>query len=55
VWKATRFSWWFTMLTHRLSDEVLVHKLQLAELDYIVESRAAAQVLAENYVGLRFR
>ncbi len=54
VWKATRFSWWFTMLTHRLSDEALAHKLQLAELEYIADSRAAAQVLAENYVGLRF-
>jgi p-hydroxybenzoate 3-monooxygenase len=55
VWKATRFSWWFTMLMHRLSDEALTHKLQLAELDFIAESRAASQVLAENYVGLRFR
>jgi p-hydroxybenzoate 3-monooxygenase len=54
VWKATRFSWWFTMLMHRLSDESLAHRLQLAELDYIAESRAASQVLAENYVGLRF-
>jgi hypothetical protein len=43
------------MLTHRLSDELLAHKLQLAELDYIAESRAASQVLAENYVGLRIR
>jgi p-hydroxybenzoate 3-monooxygenase len=55
VWKATRFSWWFTMLMHRLSDEVLAHKLQLAELEYIAESRAASQVMAENYVGLPFR
>jgi len=55
VWKATRFSWWFTMLMHRLSDEVLAHRLQLAELGYIAESRAASQAMAENYVGLPFR
>jgi p-hydroxybenzoate 3-monooxygenase len=55
VWKATRFSWWFTMLMHRLSDEALAYQLQLAELDYIAESRAASQVMAENSVGLRFR
>jgi p-hydroxybenzoate 3-monooxygenase len=27
-------------------------RLQIAELDYIQGSRAAQQVLAENYVGL---
>ncbi len=29
-------------------------KIQLAELDYLVGSRAAATALAENYVGLKF-
>jgi len=53
VWKAQRFSWWFTSLTHRFpSGDGLEHKLQLAELDYIRDSRAAQTALAENYVGL---
>jgi len=52
VWKAMRFSWWFTMLMHRLSDETLAHRLQLAELEYLSQSRAASEAMAENYVGL---
>jgi p-hydroxybenzoate 3-monooxygenase len=55
VWKATRFSWWFTMLMHRISDDPIDHKLQLAELDYLASSRAASQSVAENYAGLPFR
>lgn len=52
VWKATRFSWWFTLLMHRISAEPLARKLQLAELEYLAESSAAQTALAENYVGL---
>jgi p-hydroxybenzoate 3-monooxygenase len=53
VWKAERFSWWFTGLTHRFPDaDPIERKLQVAELDYIRGSRSAQQVLAENYVGL---
>jgi p-hydroxybenzoate 3-monooxygenase len=53
VWKVQRFSWWMTSLLHRFSDETpFDHRRQLAELEYIVSSRAAAQSLAENYVGL---
>jgi p-hydroxybenzoate 3-monooxygenase len=55
VWKATRFSWWFTTLMHRFSDESIARKMQLAELKYISESPAAAAAFAENYVGLNFR
>ena len=54
VWKATRFSWWFTMLMHKFSDESIAHKLQLAELAYLAESEAAQRSMAENYVGLPF-
>jgi p-hydroxybenzoate 3-monooxygenase len=54
VWKATRFSWWFTTLMHRFSDDSFAHRLQLAELDYLSQSRAASQAMAENYVGLAF-
>ncbi|HEY3730525.1 MAG TPA: 4-hydroxybenzoate 3-monooxygenase [Steroidobacteraceae bacterium] len=54
VWKATRFSWWFSTLMHRLSDDSFARKLQLAELDYLERSQAAAVAFAENYAGLRF-
>ncbi|HVY02410.1 MAG TPA: FAD-dependent monooxygenase, partial [Caulobacterales bacterium] len=53
VWKAERFSWWFTMLTHRFPDmDAFDRKIQLAELGYIFGSKAAQTSLAENYVGL---
>ncbi len=54
VWKAERFSWWMTMTLHRLSDNPFDHKLQLAELDYLFRSKAAATAFAENYVGLPY-
>ncbi len=54
VWKAERFSWWMTMLLHRFPDSGFDEKMQLAELDYIVRSKAAATALAENYVGLPY-
>ncbi len=55
VWRASRFSWWFTSLMHRFPDSGAIgQKLQHAELDYLVRSRAASTVLAENYVGLPF-
>jgi p-hydroxybenzoate 3-monooxygenase len=50
VWRAVRFSWWFTGLTHRLDDDPFGNKLALAELEYLAQSRAAATALAENYV-----
>jgi p-hydroxybenzoate 3-monooxygenase len=53
VWKAERFSWWMTSMLHRRDDDdAFGRRLQLAELDYVAGSRAAAQSLAENYVGL---
>ncbi|MDO9090453.1 MAG: 4-hydroxybenzoate 3-monooxygenase [Burkholderiaceae bacterium] len=53
VWKAERFSWWFTSLMHRFPDTgAFGLKRQEAELDYLVQSRAASAALAENYVGL---
>ncbi len=54
VWKAERFSWWMTMLLHRFPDAVFDEKMQLAELDYIFRSKAAATAFAENYVGLPY-
>ncbi len=53
VWKAERFSWWFTSLMHKFPDMgEFGQKVQEAELDYLVNSRAASTSLAENYVGL---
>jgi p-hydroxybenzoate 3-monooxygenase len=53
VWKVQRFSWWMTSMLHRFEHEnAFDHRRQLAELDYVTSSHAAAQSLAENYVGL---
>jgi p-hydroxybenzoate 3-monooxygenase len=54
VWKAERFSWWMTTLLHTFPDSAFEAKMQLAELDYVFNSRVAATALAENYVGLPF-
>ena len=53
VWRAERFSWWFTSLMHHFPDNGEIgQKLQEAELDYIVHSEAGSRSVAENYVGL---
>ena len=53
VWKAERFSWWFTSLTHRFPETgAFERKMQLAEMSYLRQSRAAQTMFAENYVGL---
>ncbi len=53
IWKVQRFSWWMTSILHRFSeDNPFDQRRQIAELDYVTSSRAAAQSLAENYVGL---
>jgi p-hydroxybenzoate 3-monooxygenase len=52
VWRAQRFSAWMTAALHRLPGaEDYQSRLQLAELEYVVHSPAAATSLAENYVG----
>jgi p-hydroxybenzoate 3-monooxygenase len=53
VWKVQRFSWWMTSILHLFNtDNAFDRRRQQAELDYVTSSRAAAQTLAENYVGL---
>jgi p-hydroxybenzoate 3-monooxygenase len=53
VWKAQRFSWWMTQLFHLdPSHNAFDRKRQLAELDYVTSSQAAARSMAENYTGL---
>jgi len=55
VWKAERFSWWMTAALHNLPEQgAFGERLQIAELDYLTHSDAAASVLAENYVGLPY-
>jgi len=52
VWRATHFSWWMTSMLHvdPHSDEFGA-ALQIAQLRYVISSRAAATTLAENYTG----
>jgi len=53
VWQAEQFSAFMTALLHRPQDQdPFERRLQLAHLDYVTSSRAAAMSLAENYVGL---
>ncbi len=53
VWLVQRFSWWMTSMLHRFVDDTGFDlRRQLAELDYVTSSRAAATALAENYAGL---
>jgi p-hydroxybenzoate 3-monooxygenase len=53
VWRVQHFSWWMTSMLHLIGDaDDFEHRLQLAQLDYVVSSKAAATTLAENYVGL---
>ena len=55
VWKAERFSWWFTGLTHRFPEtDAFSRRMQIAELDYLRTSQRGAASVAENYVGLPF-
>ena len=53
IWRAERFSWWFTQLMHRFpGDPEITAKFQRAELDYLMHSETGSRSIAENYVGL---
>jgi p-hydroxybenzoate 3-monooxygenase len=53
IWTAQRFSWWMTQMLHRFGDASdFDMRRQLAELDYVTSSEAAARSLSENYTGL---
>lgn len=54
VWKAVRFSWWYTSLLHKFDDDPMSRRLQISELDYLTASDAGQTMFAENYVGLPF-
>jgi p-hydroxybenzoate 3-monooxygenase len=52
VWRAQDFSNYMTQLLHDLGTGRFDRMLQLARLDYLSRSVAAATSLAENYAGL---
>ena len=55
VWRATHFSWWMTTTLHKSpDDDPFDDALALAQLNYVVTSRAMATALAENYTGLPY-
>ena len=52
VWRAQRFSWWMTSMLHLFSDAGDFDlRRQIAELQLVTSSEAAARTLAEHYVG----
>jgi p-hydroxybenzoate 3-monooxygenase len=53
IWRAERFSWWFTSLMHCFPDQgEMGQRFQEAELNYLINSEAGSRTMAENYVGL---
>jgi p-hydroxybenzoate 3-monooxygenase len=52
VWNAQRFSWRMTSLLHLFNASPFECRRQIAELDHVITSAAAAQALAQDYVGL---
>lgn len=55
IWKAERFSWAMTQLTHRFPQMTAFdRKMQKADLSYIRTSEAAQKSIAENYIGLPY-
>lgn len=55
VWKAERFSWWFSSLMHRYPDQSEFDlKMQVADLEFLRSNKAAQKAMAENYVGLPY-
>ena len=55
VWKAQRFSWWFTSLLHTFDGQSpFDRRVGEAELAYLFGSQAGRTSIAENYVGLPY-
>ena len=52
VWRAQDFSNYMTQMLHDLGGGPFQGRLQLARLEYVARSEAAARSLAENYTGL---
>lgn len=55
VWKAERFSWWFSSMMHHFPGQnPFEQKMKIAELEFLRSNTAAQQAMAENYVGLPY-
>ncbi|MFD0857419.1 4-hydroxybenzoate 3-monooxygenase [Roseovarius aquimarinus] len=55
VWKAERFSWWFSSLLHRYPEQTAFDlKMQEAEIAFLRDNEAQQRAFAENYVGLPY-
>ena len=55
VWKAERFSWWFSGLLHRYPDQSGFDlKMQQADLAFLRDNEAQQRAFAQNYVGLPY-
>lgn len=55
VWKAERFSWWFSGLLHRYPHmSPFDLKMQKADIAFLRDNKAQQQAFAENYVGLPY-
>lgn len=55
VWKAERFSWWFSSLMHTYPDQSEFDlKMQVAEIEFLRSNKSAQKSMAENYVGLPY-
>ena len=52
VWRAQDFSNYMTQMLHDTGEGPFARRLQLARLEYLERSEAAARTLAENYSGL---
>jgi p-hydroxybenzoate 3-monooxygenase len=52
VWRAQDFSNYMTQLLHDTGEGPFTRRLQLARLEYLERSEAAARSFAENYSGL---
>jgi p-hydroxybenzoate 3-monooxygenase len=55
VWQAQDFSNYMTHLLHDLGGGPFERRLQLARIEHLARSQAAARTLAENYAGLPAR
>ena len=55
VWKAERFSWWFSGLLHRYPHMAPFDlKMQQADIAFLRDNEAQQRAFAENYVGLPY-
>lgn len=52
IWRVQQFSWWMTSMLHKQEGgNAFDSRRNLAELEYLMNSRAAMTSLAENYAG----